>query len=970
RITGTTVQKQEGKTGTPVQNQEETTGTPGQKQERIIGTPMQQQEGRSMQKQERTTGTPVQTQEETRARTQKQDVTTKILAGEQNEISTLMQRQESATNTPQQKQEGTSGTLVQEQERAAGIVAQKEETVKKTLQKDETTLEMLVKEQEGTSGTSMQTQEEATKSAVQRQEEAGAKPSDTSKNKKSVSAASSLGMEPTVTYMKPPTVTFFPSQGEHLMPSATQYGSVPAPPFPQQAAMQMVETPIYGTVPVPQYPVQPEMQMLETRSGPLYSQVPQQYELVPVQSYPVQPEMQMMETPSGPLYSQIPQQYESVPLLSQFPHPGLPAPPMAGIPPQPLPGQVMPQLPPPIPELPVPPIAGIPTQPLPGQVMPLFAPPIPGLPAPPMAGIPIQPLSGQVRTQFAPPVPGLPAAPVARISCQPLYGEVVPQFPPPIHRLPPPPVAGIPTEPLPGQVLQQFVTPHPGQFQLTPGSSVPPVPGLPQYDHLYFQAPPRMFPESKARQYRGQTQQHKYHYKAEGIVVTEVTVCLSKPTVKISVAGGKLEGRKIDTERKGSKTKDEPKQKKEVELETSQGKSIINEPSQVHFIYADGSMVRVAISGKKDISQQSKIRRWPHARKHRCDRLLVKRQAQMIEKLFLYGLPDSVSHCALYNPIHFTHLLQFPSFPLLSAKVFIRLYSSVAQFNSIMLLLGSTFYLQESSGMAHSDETLVASLENMPEKVLVKIFKLIAQEQNNNPNVSIHKMYRLKSICRRFNEVLENNAKILPRYQISGIRLRPKKVGLLGELVMVYRYGTGAFEPPCACLDLSDMSSFLRHDIINGFVHVDRMELTDRLFVTLNELIYTENVQKIIFSKIISVGLTPDSGLCTFLDKFPRLMDLWFFGNYNESQLGLDHSEVVMQMQRSECGNGLLTGKDIKAMMEQMKYKKKNQIKRSKMRAAVRGKKAAQSRAHIQTKTIFQGREPVQSEGVQKETFQ
>lgn len=38
-------------------------------------------------------------------------------------------------------------------------------------------------------------------------------------------------------------------------------------------------------------------------------------------------------------------------------------------------------------------------------------------------------------------------------------------------------------------------------------------------------------------------------------------------------------------------------------------------------------------------------------------------------------------------------------------------------------------------------------------------------------------MYRLKLICRRFNDVLENNAKALPRYQLSGLRIRASWLG-------------------------------------------------------------------------------------------------------------------------------------------------------------------------------------------------
>ncbi|VBB29436.1 unnamed protein product [Acanthocheilonema viteae] len=212
-------------------------------------------------------------------------------------------------------------------------------------------------------------------------------------------------------------------------------------------------------------------------------------------------------------------------------------------------------------------------------------------------------------------------------------------------------------------------------------------------------------------------------------------------------------------------------------------------------------------------------------------------------------------------------------------------------------------------------------------------------------------MYRLKLICRRFNDVLENNAKTLPRYQVSGLRIRSKNVGPLGDFTIVYRYGTGAFEPPCACLDLTDMPSFLRHDIINGFIHVDKMDLTDGLFIALNELTYGENVQKIIFSKILSVSLTPENGICTFLDKFPGLLDLWFFGFYEEHELGLNHSQIVKQMYRSKHGNGIFTAKEIEKMMGQLQYRRKKRKKRSEMRAAIRKKTVIRSNMSAQSKS-------------------
>ncbi|VDO31553.1 unnamed protein product [Onchocerca flexuosa] len=193
-------------------------------------------------------------------------------------------------------------------------------------------------------------------------------------------------------------------------------------------------------------------------------------------------------------------------------------------------------------------------------------------------------------------------------------------------------------------------------------------------------------------------------------------------------------------------------------------------------------------------------------------------------------------------------------------------------------------------------------------------------------------MYRLRLVCKRFNEILEKNAKMLPRYQ-------SKKVGPLGHLALVYRYGTGAFEPPCACLDLIDVPSFLRHDIIYGFIQIDKMELTDNLFIALNELTFTQNVQKVVFSKIDSVSFT-QNGMCTFLDKFPNLWDLSLFGHYEEEELGLHQSQVVMRMQRSKRGNGILTGKEIKSMAERLKHRKRRQIKRFKTRAATRSKAA------------------------------
>uniref|UniRef100_A0A915PSF8 F-box domain-containing protein n=1 Tax=Setaria digitata TaxID=48799 RepID=A0A915PSF8_9BILA len=237
--------------------------------------------------------------------------------------------------------------------------------------------------------------------------------------------------------------------------------------------------------------------------------------------------------------------------------------------------------------------------------------------------------------------------------------------------------------------------------------------------------------------------------------------------------------------------------------------------------------------------------------------------------------------------------------------------------------------------MACSDEALSTSLDNISDNILIKIFRFIAEEKNSNPNVSVHNMYRLKLVCRRFNDLLEKNIKELPRYHVNGIRIRSKKVGLLGYFVAVYRYGTGAFEPPCACLDLIDVPSFLRHDIIHGFIFVDRMELTDRLFITLHELTYAEDVaaksfqiQKIVFSKIDSINLSSHRGICAFLDRFPCLMDLSFFGYYGEHELDLRQSQVVAQMMISGQGSGIFTRKDMKNMVKRLKYRKNKKSNR------------------------------------------
>ncbi|CAG9536114.1 unnamed protein product [Cercopithifilaria johnstoni] len=890
----TSAEEQELRTEIYFQKQKEITKTSMQKQEKVTETlvhkleaaPMQKQEGALVQRQERTTVTSTHEQEGTHGvLDQKQGTTARTLIRKQKEIPmTSMQRHEGTTGTSEQKQKQTvgtpvqkqkvvpvqkqettnenpmqkkeeiTGTLVQKQETATGTIAQKqEETIKTSLRKEkkkktvetlvhkeETTLETSVQEQERIPETTVQ--EETAKSGMQMQEE---KLPDASENEKlEVSAASSMQMGPTINYVHPSTAPLFPCQEVQLRPIkmqieasraplynqiVQQYGPISVPPFPQQAATQISEASVHETVSILSYSVQSNMQMVETQLGPLYTQIPQQYEPIPVQPYPVQPEMQMVETRSGPLYSQVPRQYGLVPLLSQFPppFPELIVPPMAGIPTHPLPGQVIPQFPPPVPGLAVPSIAGIPTYPLPGQVIPQFPPAV--LPVPPIAGIPTELLPGEVARQFLPPLPGPPIAP----------GPI--------------------------QVLQQFGVPHPGQFQLAPGPSMLPISGFPQYNQPYSQVPPRIFPGSKVKQFLNQTQQYKPRYRAKGVLVTEVTVHLSNPPTNLSVADNNLEHRKADT-----KEKNEPEEKKEQKA------------TQVKFIYGEGSMVRIEVSETQDISKQSNIRSWPRARKHRRDKLVIRRQAKMIDELFLHGLSDS-----------------------------------------------------KSSEVECWDEKLDVSLENMPEKVLIKIFKFIAEERNNNPNVSINKMYRLKLICRRFNDVLENNAKALPLYQVSGLRIQPKKVGPLGYFTMVYRYGTGAFEPQCACLDLIDLPPFLRHDIINGFIHIDRMELTDRLFITLNKLTYGENVQKIIFSRIESISLTPESGICMFLDKFPRLSDLCFFGHYNENELDLNHSQVVMEMYRSEYGNGMLTGKEMRIMMESLKNKRKKQTKRSGIKTVV-----------------------------------
>lgn len=121
--------------------------------------------------------------------------------------------------------------------------------------------------------------------------------------------------------------------------------------------------------------------------------------------------------------------------------------------------------------------------------------------------------------------------------------------------------------------------------------------------------------------------------------------------------------------------------------------------------------------------------------------------------------------------------------------------------------------------------------------------------------------------------------------------------------------------------------------------------------------------------------------MCTFLDKFPSLLDLWFFGYYEENELGLDRSQVVMQMQRrsvnisqfgfllwyiisckskfnlfSERGNGILTRKDIKTIADRLRQKKRKRIKRSDMRAAIRNKKVVQSKGGVRNKVAVQSK--------------
>ncbi|VDK77964.1 unnamed protein product [Litomosoides sigmodontis] len=762
---------------------------------------------------------------------------------EKETAETVMPQKQGAADHSHQKLKRRTKTSRKKQKRAAKKLAQKHEQVAETpVQRQESETRMLVQETEEVSGAGVKKQEVVTaveqratgtpeqkqegviETAVEKQERAPTGSVDQKQEEEGKTASQKEEIPAGTSVQEEETMLEVSVQGQSATPTQEEATESVVPL--QEADRKLPDAPENGKL---QVSTIGSMQL-----GPTHSAAPV-HGAISVPLYSVPSNMQMVRARSGLLYSQDPQQYVQ-------PYPLQPKMQMIETRSGPLYSQVpqqygslplLPQFPLPAPGLIFQPVAGIPAHALPGQIMPQFLPPVPGLPMPPVEGILTETLPGEVLQRFSLPFPGPPVA----------------QFPGPD-----------------GQVLQHFGVPHPGQSQLASEPPLFSVPKFPHYNQPYFQGPPELFPGNESQQFVKQTQQHKSHGRAKVTVVTEVTVHLSNPAISLSVAGN-LRNQKSNIKRKEQR--------------------VVPKPTRVKFIYGEGSMMRIEGSGTEGTRKQSTIKLWPYARKHRRDRLVIKHQAQMIEELFLQGLPDSQ--------------------------------------------------------VARSDEKLAISLENMPDNVLIKIFKFIAHEQNCNPNVSIYNMYRLKLVCRRFNSTLENNAKILPRYQISGIRIRPKGVGLLGNFTMVYRYGTGAFEPPCACLDLFDIPSFLRHDIINGFVHVDGMELTDGLFIALNELTYGENVQKIVFSKIYSVSLTPESGLCTFLDKFPRLLDLLFFGHYDENELDLKHSQVVMQMHRSESGNGVLTDKEIKEMIERFKYKRKIQIKRSKMRATVRQKAMVRS---------------------------
>lgn len=606
------VENRKNETITPAQKQERTSGAHVHKQEIITTiltrkrkemptTQMQRQEsvtGTLQQKQKGTPGTPMRSQEGISVQKRKGTPRTPV------------QKQEEITGTPMQRREKTTGTVPQKQEKTVENELQKETIAKK--QNEGTIPETSV--QEGISGTPVQIQE-ATKSVVQMQKEADASEDD----KLQVSDISLMQTEPTC-YLRPPTALFLPPSDVQFGPIEMQvesaggplyykvpqqYGLASVPPFPQQAEMQITETPVYGTVSVPPYPLQPNTQIVETQSGPLYRQVPQQY--------------------------------GSVPLIPRFPPPvpGLPASSMVGIPKHSLPGQVISQFPPTLPGLAAPVMARIPAEPLPGQIRSQFPRPVPRLAVLPRTGIPTHRLPSQIRPRFPPSVPGLAAPPMAGS----LPGEVVGQF---LPSLPAPPMARIPDS---GEALQQFNAPHPGQFQLAPESSM--FSGFSQYNQPYFQFPPGPFPGF---------QQYGPHSNAAGVVVSEVNVNLLNQSLTLQETysmnevytrkeigtekeeagtGKKKASRKKKTNKEANtKTEDEPVKKKEVEPTAN----------QIKFIYGEGSMLRLEVPAS---SKQSKITLWPRARKHRRDKLVIKRQAEMIQQLFLHGLSDLVSYSLL-----------------------------------------------------------------------------------------------------------------------------------------------------------------------------------------------------------------------------------------------------------------------------------------------------------------------------------
>lgn len=229
------------------------------------------------------------------------------------------------------------------------------------------------------------------------------------------------------------------------------------------------------------------------------------------------------------------------------------------------------------------------------------------------------------------------------------------------------------------------------------------------------------------------------------------------------------------------------------------------------------------------------------------------------------------------------------------------------------------FMFQDCYYSPHKGRTLMS----LPDRMLFEIINFVGlkRKATDQVNECVYEMHRLRLVCRRMNEIIEKNAEKLPKYILTGIRIRSKVYNPEEDCVVLHKYGTGGKEIPCVCVDIKNVPFELRQDRISGTMYVDDLVINDKLISMLNSLDLS-NVTKAVFSNVLSVQLEDHNIFNLLLCKLSNSTLVHIFGYFTEEELHLDMAVIGWAVERGPPElNGECDGDNLKLLSAGSKFK-------------------------------------------------